>query len=265
MNEENINNYHGLIEWFKSLNPDYSLHEKKEYEFEINKDEYRYVISFKKIDDDNSLLTINKNKILTIKEIQSTLMPEKDINSIKEQEAIFKNKFSEIIIKVEHLKNDLYKNYDEIIDAIEVDCNQIINDVNKSNTDYEEIIDYTTDNLIRLSKNFNFIEDISVRIHLISINAAIESAKTGEQGKGFAVISREIAKLSNEIKDNTKLMITSIKNIQEHSTIVIKKQKFVKSSNELSIAKSLCSKIESLIKRLKNEIDAKMNNFKDLV
>ena len=63
----------------------------------------------------------------------------------------------------------------------------------------------------------NFIEELSVKIHIISINSAIESARLGEKGKSFAIISREIAKISEEMKSYTKLIENQIKNIREYT------------------------------------------------
>lgn len=66
------------------------------------------------------------------------------------------------------------------------------------------------DKLTRLSGIAAAIEDISVKIHVISINAAIESARHGEAGKGFSVIAREIRKLSEDTKVYTKKIIGEI-------------------------------------------------------
>ncbi len=42
------------------------------------------------------------------------------------------------------------------------------------------------------------IADVAERVHVLSINASIESARAGERGKGFKVISNEIQKLAME-------------------------------------------------------------------
>ncbi|MDP3178630.1 MAG: methyl-accepting chemotaxis protein, partial [Spirochaetaceae bacterium] len=46
------------------------------------------------------------------------------------------------------------------------------------------------------------IEDIAERTHVLSINAAIESARLGAQGRGFAVVAQEIRKLSDQSRQS---------------------------------------------------------------
>jgi len=92
------------------------------------------------------------------------------------------------------------------------------------------------------------INDIADQTNLLALNAAIEAARAGEQGRGFAVVADEVRKLAERTSKATKEIADMIKSIQKNTVNAV--NAIEAGTKEVDSGRELASKAGESLKEI---------------
>jgi hypothetical protein len=99
----------------------------------------------------------------------------------------------------------------EILENIVGSMDKLFTLMSEANTMMNSLVDRSNE----ISSVIMLIKDIAEQTNLLALNAAIEAARAGEQGRGFAVVASEVGKLAEKTQKATKEIAIVVQTMQQ--------------------------------------------------
>jgi len=172
----------------------------------------------------NSLYDASQNIAQSMQTISAST--EKIVENITEQNYMTQNiqnaisntqEYSSEMVSVATVSSENIRINQNMMERLKEQSEQIAD----NNTVVTEAMGQLQDKVDKVASIANMILKISDETTILSLNASVESARTGEAGRGFAVIADQIRQLAEETKDFTQSITDIVDELKNNAKTVV--------------------------------------------
>jgi methyl-accepting chemotaxis protein len=174
--------------------------------------------NFNKLQDNNELLNnvMERNSNISLEQNNFTT----EVNVVVDNNTSQINGVNQITDQTMELFQKTLKETENTVKVVNVNkesIEKLSNELENSNKLVIQLESGSQD----INEILNVIKSIAEQTNLLALNAAIEAARAGEAGRGFAVVADEVRKLASQTQDSTNNIQDVIEKLQSISKSVV--------------------------------------------